>query len=79
MIRLCGRHDLEKFETNYVKYSHVKRILQQLHRLPVKERVHFKVLITTCKWIYGEVPKYLCDLFLIKESSSQVSLQSASV
>ena len=38
--------------------------------LPVKRRVHLKILIATYKCIYGEAPKYLCNLLL--RSPSQI-------
>ena len=64
------------------KYSHVKTILQKINWLPVKQRIDFKILITTYKCIYSAAPKYLCDLLLIKKygrlfrSSSQILLQT---
>ena len=52
--------------TNNGICSLVKTILQNLHWLPVK-CVHLNVLLTTYKCIYGETPKYLYDLLLIKK------------
>ena len=70
-----------RLATNNGKHSHVKIILRKLLWLPVNQRIHFKILITTYKCICGEAPKYLCDLLLIKKSgrflrsSSQILLQ----
>ena len=58
---------------NNGKYSHVKIIPQKLHWLPVKQRIHFKILITTYRCIYSEAPKYLCDLILIIKNQADLS------
>ena len=63
------QNDATCMVTNNGKYSHVRIILEKLLWLPVKQRVLFKILITTCKCTYGEAPKYLCDLPLMKISS----------
>ena len=55
--------------TNTRKYSHVKPVLQKLHWLPVKQRIHFKILVTTYKCITGKAPEYLCELLSIRRSS----------
>ena len=44
------------------KYDHVTPLLVELHWLPVKERVNFKILLTTFKILHGSAPAYLSDL-----------------
>ena len=66
--------------TNTRKYSHVKPVLQKLHWLPVKQRIHFKILATTPKCITGKAPEYLWALvhktiIKILRSSNQLLLQ----
>ena len=47
--------------------------MRGLHRLPVKGRIQFKILLITFKAIHfkaihGLAPKYLCDLLTFKSS-----------
>ena len=44
------------------KYDHITRVMMQLHWLPVKERVNFKILLTTFKALHGLNPLYLREL-----------------
>ena len=56
------------------KYCHITPLLQELHWLPVRMRVHFKILLLTFKAIYGLAPMYLQDL--VELHSSKYSLRS---
>jgi len=47
--------------TNTRKYDHITPILQKLHWLPVRQRIHFKILLITYKSINDMAPEYLCD------------------
>ena len=67
--------------TNTRKYDHITRILlKKRHWLPVRQRIHFKILLTTYKYINDMVPEYLYELVSIKKvipklrSSSQLLL-----
>ncbi|KAK0138873.1 hypothetical protein N1851_024575 [Merluccius polli] len=42
--------------------EHITPILRQLHWLPVKQRIHFKILLTTYKALNNLAPSYLTDL-----------------
>ena len=53
--------------SNVPRYSHIIPVLCQLHWLPVKFRIDFKIFLLTFKAIYGHVPGYLIDLIAIKE------------
>ena len=44
------------------KRDHVTSILKELHWLPVKYRIEFKVLLLTYKALHGEGPEYLRNL-----------------
>jgi len=57
------------------KYDHNTPELMKLHWLPVKERILFKVLLTTFKCIHKLAPIYLCDF--IKVHTPTQSLWSA--
>ena len=43
------------------KYDRVSPVLRELHWLPVRQRVYFKVLLLTYKALHGEAPPYLRD------------------
>ena len=42
--------------------AHITPVLQNLHWLPVKERINFKILLTTYKALHNLAPPYLSDL-----------------
>ncbi len=42
----------------------VTPILQQLHWVPVKSRIEFKILVLTHKTVHGMEPHYLSDLLV---------------
>ena len=44
------------------KYCHITPILKELHWLPVRFRIDFKILLLTFKILRGLAPKYLSDL-----------------
>ena len=44
------------------KHDHVTPLLVELHWLPVKRRIRYKVLLLTFRYLNGKAPKYLCDL-----------------
>ena len=48
------------------KYDSASQALQQLHWLPVQERIHHKILTLTHKCIYGQAPEYLKNIIEIK-------------
>ena len=52
------------------KFTHISPYLKELHWLPVKFRIEFKITISTFQAIHGLAPKYLCELIRIKEQSS---------
>jgi hypothetical protein len=48
--------------TGTYKFEHITPVLNNLHWLPVKFRINFKVLLLTFKAYHGLAPSYLCDL-----------------
>ena len=44
------------------KRDSILECLKQLHWLPIKQRVHFKILVLTYKCLHGQGPAYLIDL-----------------
>ena len=47
------------------KFCRITPILMELHWLPVRARIEFKILLITFKVIKGLAPKYLSDLIAI--------------
>ena len=43
-------------------FEHITPILRNLHWLPVKQRINFKILLLTFKCLHGLAPKYLQNL-----------------
>ena len=43
------------------KYDHITPVLRDLHWLPVRHRIDFKMAMTVFKCIHGLVPHYLAD------------------
>jgi len=60
---------------NAPRYCHVTPLLRDLHWLPVRFRINFKVLLITFKAIHGLAPDYISQLIQIK--SSRYSLRSS--
>ena len=63
--------------TNTPRYSHITPVMINLHWLPVKFRIIFKVNLLTFKALHGlhVTPAYLCDIISFK-GSSNVNLRS---
>ena len=63
------------------KYYHIIPILQNLHWLPVRQRIYFKILLIIYKSINDMAPEYLCELVSNRKSSrtlrssSQIPMQ----
>lgn len=43
-------------------HSHITPVLQDLHWLPVPQRIQYKVMLLTFKALHGLVPTYLSDM-----------------
>ena len=46
------------------KYDSNKEALAELHMLPVKSRIKFKMLVLAFKYLRGEAPEYLMNLLV---------------
>ncbi len=58
------------------KHDHISPVLHNLHWLPVKYRIIFKILLLTYKCIHGTAPLYLQEL--IKRYTPSRNLRSSS-
>ena len=48
--------------TRTTKYDSITSVLEELHWLPIKERINFKILLLTYKALNGEGPEYISEL-----------------
>jgi len=48
--------------TNKTKYDHISSSLKDLHWLPIKKRINYKILVLTFKCIHDTAPIYLSEL-----------------
>ena len=46
------------------KFYHITPVLKDLHWLPVRERINFKILLLTWKALNGIAPIYISDLLV---------------
>lgn len=51
------------------KYDHITPVLEELHWLPVKQRIMFKILLLVFRCINNSAPSYLNDLLSVKRST----------
>ena len=51
-----------RFVSQRAKYDHITPTMKQLHWLPIRHRIHYKVLLLTYKSMNGLAPSYLEDL-----------------
>ena len=56
--------------TNTPRYSHITPVMINLHWLPVKFRITFKVNLLTFKALHGLAPAYLSDIVSFKGDSN---------
>ena len=73
-IRFCGTLNINlnrlqtvqnaaaRLLTGLRKHDHISPVLAELHWLPVKSRIDFKVLLHTFKAIHGQTPGYVSSL-----------------
>jgi len=56
--------------TGTKRCDHITPVLRQLHYLPVRQRVTFKLACLVCQSLSGNAPKYLADdIHLLSESN----------
>ena len=48
------------------QYDHITPVLKELHWLPVRYRIHFKLLLLTFKALNGMAPAYISDLINVR-------------
>ena len=56
------KHIAARILTLSVNFCHIKPVLYDLHWLPVKYRIKYKILILAFQCLHFTAPEYLCDL-----------------
>jgi hypothetical protein len=51
------------------RHDHISPVLRELHWLPVRERIVFKILLITYKALHGSAPAYITELISISNNS----------
>ena len=59
--------------------DHISPVLCELHWLPIRERIKFKVACLVCQSLSGQVPLYLADDYRLVSDSTRRSLRSADI
>jgi exonuclease III len=59
--------------TGASKRDHITPILKNLHWLPVKQRIKYKVLLFVYKALQGLAPTYISEMITLRENSSRSS------
>ena len=52
--------------SNFLHFAHISPILIELHWLPVKYRIIFKIIFLTYKYLNGSTPSYISELISLK-------------
>ena len=52
------------------RFSHVTPLMYELHWLPLKQRIHFKILLFAFKAIHGIAPTYIQNLVSLKSQGT---------
>ena len=66
-----------KLILNKDKYNSVTDCFKKLHWLPIRTRIHYKILTFTYKCLNDQVPEYLSNLLTINETNDRL-LRSSS-
>ena len=64
------QHAAARLVTNTPRICHITPILKDLHWLPIKYRIEFKIVLLIFKCLYGLAPQYLVDLIAVAGQST---------
>ena len=65
-----------KLDLIWFDFEHITQVLENLHWLPVQQRIMFKVVLFVFKCLNGLAPPYLAELITVKENSCSCQLRS---
>ena len=63
-----------KLVLNKKKYDSATKCLQELHWLPIKQRIQHKILLMTHKALSGQAPKYIQELIKDEDTLQTVKI-----
>ena len=69
LINLRVQNAVAKLVTTTSRICHITPILKDLHWLPIKYRIEFKIVLLTFKCLYGLAPQHLVDLIAVAAQS----------
>jgi len=67
---------LQRIQNSAARIVTNTAILQKLHWLPVRQSIHFNILLITYQSINDMAPEYLCELVSIRKLSRKLRLSS---
>ena len=73
LLKLCKTRLL----LGCTKYTLITPILENLHWLPMRQRIAFNVILITYKTLLGQAPGYITELWRYKTSNNGHSLGSS--
>ena len=65
-----------KLICNLPKSAHVTPLLRELHWLPIRQRIEFKMLVIVYKALNGQAPSYIIELLNFKFQTHGHNLRS---
>ena len=75
-ISLSYQNAAARMLTRTRKFDHISPVLRNLHWLPIRQRIKYKLLLLTWKALHGMAPPYIQDL--LKEYAPTRNLRSSS-
>ena len=63
--------------TGSSKFSRITPVLRDLHWLPVRQRILFKILLIVYKALNGQAPSYITELLKVKSQTHSHNLRSS--
>ena len=81
-------HKLQKVQNSAVRFiygftgkqrsTHLKPYLKELHFLPVRQRIMYKIALLVFKCLNGMAPQYMCDMIKLRNPNSYHTLRTDS-
>ena len=73
----CIQNAAARLVTNTGRRKHIMPVFRQLHWLPVRQRVEFKLALLIHKSLLGQLPPYLADDYQLITDSGRHTLRSS--
>ena len=73
----CVQNTAARIITRTSRYSHITPVLKELHWLPVKFRVQYKILLHTFKALHKLSPPYITDVLKVYQPTRSLRSQNS--